>query len=108
MSSVNEIEQKLSSHKEEIAKLERLLEIAKQESPNEQLARTLHSLLCGFNHTEQCGWYYEIVKGVDNWNGDSHGRYLTKANMVIKKCKDQHIQVDDIVEIVKMLKDPLS
>lgn len=103
MSSVNEIEQKLSSHKEEIAKLERLLKIAKQESPNEQLARTLHSLLCKLDHTTQCGWYYEMVKGADNWVGDSHGRYLTKANMLIKKCDGQHIQVDDIVEIAKIL-----
>lgn len=33
------------------------------------------------------GWYYEIVKGVDQWGGKAHSNYLRKARYLLEVVK---------------------
>ena len=57
--------------------------------PNDkQLAIFLHSKLCHCDHTDQCGFFYEINGLEDNWNGYGHKEYLEKAKKVLKVCSD--------------------
>jgi hypothetical protein len=102
---ITEIEEKLKAHKKEITELEAALVKAKQESPDQQLARTLHTMLCGWNHTDGCGWFYEMKNKEDDWNGHEHGEYLKKANMLIRRCQKEGIEVDKVMEVYKMVKD---
>ena len=64
------------------------------EGDPKELAILLHKLKCNSNHTDQCGWHYEIGKnGQRDWNGYAHAEYLKKANAFL-----QHFGEDDISE----------
>lgn len=67
------------------------------------LAINLHAKFCRHNHTDGCGWYYEIDKEtttllenkvdstksiitiieIHNWEGSEHKEWLKKASEVI-------------------------
>lgn len=75
---------------DEIARLEKLLDEVRKaksnsrmdtiaQSPDGQLAIFLHDKFCRLNHTDGCAWHYDFVKGVHNWNGYEHRRYLQEA-----------------------------
>lgn len=72
MSTIKEIESKIQKHQQELRELEESLIKAKQESPEQQLAKELHGLLCTWNHTDGCGWFYEIKNKEDDWLGHAH------------------------------------
>ena len=98
------IEEKIKTHKAEMAKLEVELEKAKLESPDHQLAKELHGMLCTWNHTDGCGWYYEMKGKEDNWTGRAHGEYLARAQKLICKCKEEGIKVEAALSMYKMIK----
>jgi len=50
-----------------------------QWTPEQRLACELHSMMCTWNHTDGCGWFYEIHKNVHDWNRGDHARWLEKA-----------------------------
>lgn len=97
------IEEKIKQHKAEMAKLEKELERAKLESPDHQLAKELHNMLCTWNHTDGCGWYYEFKNKEDDWTGSAHGAYLKKAQMLIHTCEQEKITVEKAISIYKMV-----
>lgn len=56
-----------------------------------QLAIFLHKNLCKWNHTDGCGWYYEINNDIHDWSGSAHIRYWNITNKLITsgfKCDD--------------------
>jgi len=64
------------------------------EGDPKELAILLHKLKCNSNHTDQCGWHYEIrSNGNHDWNCYTHEQYLKKANTFL-----QHFGEDDISE----------
>lgn len=63
---------------------------------DKQLAIELHELLCHWNHTDGCGWFYE-----KDWTGYAHERYLVKARAVLADTK---MNLDAIVTVVQALK----
>lgn len=97
---------------EEIIKLEKLItELhTKREfllndkvsnSPAGRMAILLHKCTCHSNHTDQCGWYYEIdTNGVHDWNGSTHKYYWNKACLLIHAGYD-YDQVDKFFSILK-------
>ena len=101
---ITEIEEKLKTRKKEIAELEAALVRAKKEPPNQKLARTLHCMLCNWNHTDGCSWFYEVKNKDEDWTGWAHGEYLKKANMLIHQCEQKGIEVDRALEVFKMVK----
>lgn len=54
-------------------------------TPDQILAQTLHESWCRFNHTDGCGWMYEMDKSGDNWGGSAHTQWLNKARKIIAK-----------------------
>jgi len=103
MSTVKSIEQEIAKTKKTLENLEEQLLNAKSESPDQQLAKVLHSKLCHWNHTDGCGWYYEMNNGIDDWTRSEHGNYLTKARKMIGMCEKRHISVNDAIEIFDMV-----
>jgi hypothetical protein len=97
------IEEKIKQHKADVAKLEQELEKAKLESPEHQLAKELHGMLCRWNHTDGCGWFYEFKNKEDDWLGSAHGTYLKKAQMLIHKCEAEGLKVEQALSIYKMI-----
>lgn len=98
------IEEKIKQHKAEMAKLEKELETAKLESPDHQLAKELHGMLCTWNHTDGCGWYYEMKNKQDDWTGHAHGEYLKRAQKLIHLCKEEGCTVEQAVSMFKLIK----
>ena len=97
-----QIAEKQARLKEELAVLEaeeqRLLSL----SDDARLAEELHSMQCRWNHTDGCGWCYEISKGVVDWNGHAHNSYLRKAREVMKVLPD--LSVDEILRVASAIK----
>ena len=52
---------------------------------NQRMAILLHKALCHSNHTDQCGWYYEINGIEHDWARWTHKDYLKKADILISK-----------------------
>jgi hypothetical protein len=98
------IEEKIKQHKADMAKLEKELEKAKLESPDQQLAKELHGMLCQWNHTDGCGWFYEFKNKEDDWLGRAHGEYLKKAQKLICQCKDEGIRVESALAMFKTIR----
>lgn len=99
------------SLKEDIEKAEQALLKLKQAYDNEQrtlrdnpehwVGEQLHSLQCRSSHEDQCGWFYEIRDGVHDWNGSTHGCYLTNAKIFVVKCKDHNITPENAIDLVR-------
>lgn len=90
-------EQELVAAKEQLKK-------AKLESPDKQLAKELHNMLCYWNHTDGCGWFYEFKDNQHDWTAYAHGQYLLKAQNLIGKCKEHGIAVEEALSIYKLVK----
>ena len=102
--TINNIEEQIKKHKAELAKLEGQLEVAKAESPDQQLARELHGMACTMNHTDGCGWYYEFKNKQDDWTGRVHGEYLAKARNLTAYCEQHNCTVETAVSFYKLIK----
>lgn len=59
-----------------------------QQSPYERVASKLHSMFCRHDHTEGCGWFYEINKEVDDWTRGTHEDYLKKAHRLCSQAQN--------------------
>lgn len=107
MSTVTEIAAEIARRKQELAELEQKLEAAKAEAEPEniQLARKLHSLLCQWNHTDGCGWFYEFKDKQEDWTGHAHAEYLGKARKLMHRCKEKSIGYQFAIEVYKMVKE---
>jgi hypothetical protein len=75
-------------------------------APEQHLAIQLHSMLCHWNHTDGCGWEYEIGRGkVHDWNGSSHAPYLIKAKKITAYCNKQGILPANVIDILGLTKE---
>lgn len=73
---------RLSSH--EIAKeINKLVAIDKEslriKGEHRRKAFIMHALQCKKNHTDECGWYYEIKNGRHEWSLPSHRSWFNRA-----------------------------
>lgn len=87
----------------EIAKLEKELKILRErqdkfeEKPIEiQVATQLHDILCTWNHTDGCGWFYHE----NNWEEYSHKHYLQKAMTVLDFCNIHNIKPQYVTHLI--------
>lgn len=97
------IEEKIKQQKASIAQLEKELEIAKLESPDRQLAKELHGMLCKWNHTDGCGWFYEMKGKQDDWSRPTHEEYLKKAQRLIHRCEQEGCSVNTAISLFKLV-----
>lgn len=82
--TVEEVDAAIREEESRIQKLktqrERLLSLPE----DKQLAEFLHQRKCHSDHTEVCGWFYEIQDKEHNWKGYAHADYLKKARKILK------------------------
>lgn len=97
------LEEAIEKHRREIAALESQLEVARTEPLEYALARELHEITCTHNHTDGCGWFYEVSKGIDNWSGRSHRPYLERANLLIAECARDGVEVEHALKYFKLV-----
>lgn len=98
------IEEQIKQHEQGLKDLQAQLVEAKLENPDKQLATELHGMLCTWNHTDGCGWFYEFNNKKDNWAGHDHGKYLKKAQKLIHRCEQEGVAVEQALGLYKMIK----
>jgi hypothetical protein len=95
---------KIADLKKQIEKLQAEQAAFEEMSDEERLAVSLHDLMCHYNHSDGCGWFYEVKNGVHNWGGQSHQPYFSKARMVTKFCNIHKLTTDSAIELLKLIK----
>jgi len=98
------IEEQIKQHEQGLKDLQAQLEEAKLESPDHQLAKELHSMLCNQNHTDGCGWHYEFTGKKDNWTGHAHSEYLKKAQKMICHCDKEGMDITATLAAFKLIR----
>ncbi len=96
---------------QDIANLETQLETARalrevtqgKATPMQNLAEELHTMLCHWNHTDGCGWYYEIRKEVTDWTGYAHKDYFAKAVALTRL--NPNMKVEDLTNVVATIEE---
>ena len=100
----------------EIKKLEEQLNKLKAEAvafdnltPDQKMAVALHDMLCRHNHTDGCGWYYEMKYGqhneqVDDWDGPEHGVYMQKALMLRGFCRERSLTTETAIDLFTLIR----
>jgi len=81
---MEKLQQEINEKQKELEKLKKEAHDIESLCPEYLLAFSLHAKLCHYNHTDECGWYYEIHDGVHDWTGGSHFSYLEKARKLLK------------------------
>ncbi len=78
------------------------LEITKDNLDIFDLAIKIHTWACHYNHTDGCGWLYEIREdGEHEWDKISHKNYLELAAVVLKLMIKFNLSFNDFIEIIK-------
>jgi hypothetical protein len=98
------IEEQIKKHEQGLKDLQAQLVEAKLESPDHQLAKELHGMLCNQNHTDGCGWYYEVHSKIDDWTGSNHTEYLKKAQKMICHCDKEGMDITATLAAFKLIR----
>ena len=101
--AVKKMDTAIQKLKDDLKKLEDEREAMVTMPANQRLAIELHGGTCTWNHTDGCGWFYEMRDGIHDWSGSTHKRYLNSANTILGKMKQRGIEeglVPALVEIV--------
>jgi hypothetical protein len=76
--------------------------------PLKNLVIRAHDILCGWNHTDGCGWHYEIDdKGQHIWTGYAHARWLSHYEQLTngEKSKGISFSVEEITSMLDVLEE---
>lgn len=80
--------QKVSRLKDELARAEAALK-AMVNPESVAVAELLHGIICRYNHTDQCAWFYESDNTKDSrWMMPAHSSFLRKANDLLSVMSD--------------------
>ncbi len=82
---IADLTRKLADAKADLDELNQMPEI-------KEVATELHELLCHWNHTDGCGWFYD--KG--DWSEYSRKEYLEKAEAVLAIT-----DTDTVLKVIK-------
>lgn len=85
--TTSEIDREIARLQEKREVLAKAEEAFKKMPLREQVAITLHSNLCFSDHTEACGWHYEIKANVHDWKGSTHSHWLKRADKTLANIK---------------------
>jgi len=89
---IENIDEAISEHEEEIKKLKKQKAEFEKLTPAHRLAELLHEKQCHFAHEDQCGWYYE------KWDNPGYSRkeYLNKATAILNV-----VSYENAVKVIK-------
>lgn len=84
---IKKLNQEIADAEERVKQLKATKKEFEGMEPMHQLALTLHSMLCRWNHTDGCSWHYEITKSGHDWKQHAHAEYLKKAQTLTSWCE---------------------
>jgi len=104
MLTIFSIEEQIKQHEQGLKDLQAQLIESKLESLDHQLAKELHGMLCNQNHTDGCGWWYEVKNKQDDWTGGTHTEYLKKAHKMICHCDGHGLDIASTLTAFKLIR----
>lgn len=99
MSQTDKIDDQINLLKRQITELENQKRVLDELTPAQRLAISLHDILCTWNHTDGCAWYYEMKNNVPTWKDAAQQNYLGMATKLLKKYK--YGEIMDILQTIK-------
>ena len=103
--TIKSVEARIAQVKQELGELENQLATYQAETNECRLARELHDLSCRHNHTDGCGWFYEIGQDqVADWTEFAHREYLKMAQTLLRVCEDLNITPEAAIDIFKIIR----
>lgn len=100
--NIAELEAEIRSKQGSLQRL-KAEKVARDEMPaDKKLAVILHDELCTGNHTDGCGWYYEVRQGAHNWaSGSTHAAYLGKARRLLDLCAKHNTTPEIFMQLLR-------
>ena len=98
-----EIDNRIAKINSELRELKETKRQLAKMKDDQRLAIELHGILCHWNHTDGCGWEYEMDEGIHQWERASHAPYLEKARKLIRFALKNKIKIPDLIKVYKML-----
>lgn len=102
MDTIRAIEDRRAELQAEMERLDKQQRELEAMRPEAKFAIALHSCLCRWNHTDGCGWHYEIRDGVHDWNAHAHSTYLAKA-IRLKQHVEGRMTEDEVLDFIKLI-----
>ena len=93
-----EIAKERAEHAKKLGELQKKLDNEREKTFDQQIATCLHGMLCTWNHTDGCGWFYEFKDGKDDWSGHAHNNYLMRAQKLIHHCGGDVAKVERMID----------
>ena len=93
-----ELDYKIQQAEKELAKLKAEKEQYDSMGQDQLLAIELHDTMCRHNHTDGCGWFYEISSGQHRWESREHTVWLQKATNLLRSYS-----METVLDIAKRL-----
>lgn len=97
MSTLKKLEAQLALQEKILTNIKENIKLTLDNPPDEaqEIAIVLHGMQCNWNHTDGCGWFWEIKGGdVHEWTGYTHKEFLKKAQKFISECKRCEISTE--------------
>jgi len=99
---ISKLEKEIEETTRKLVELQTELDSKKAEEPVKLLAMEMHEHNCTRNHTDGCGWHYEITKGVHDWTGNSHSNWLAKAQKTLQLAEEKGYSEEKVFELFKI------
>lgn len=100
---VKDFDAEIAEHQRAIKELDAERAAFGAMTEDQQLAMSLHDAFCRWNHTDGCGWFYEVHKGIDDWDGHSHARWLTNVKAVRAQLPADYTN-ETIIKVVRSVR----
>ena len=97
-----QLQEEIWEKEEELSKIQVELAAVKELLPHERIAVELHNILCRHNHTDGCSWFYEVKKGVHNWDGNEHKLWAEKSIRLNAFIAVNNITEEQLFKIVDL------
>lgn len=92
---LEEMEREIQRRRQEIEAAEEALD---RTTPVHRLAIVLHDKFCRWNHTDGCGFFYEVNKGVHSWSSREHQNWLAKADALMQRVRREPVTDSNVEE----------
>lgn len=89
---------------EERQKIDRELKALEVPESIQELAVVLHDAYCRYNHTDGCGWFYEIRNGKTDWTGWAHDRWSGYAKEANEVRESLGMTMEQTLDFIKRMK----